>query len=143
MGKVVTIEFKTEHDAKRYMKSALSHKEYWESHNGIVNIEEDWHTPHELYEHRYTLFRALCFGTHRLRSWRSLQHHDGTMFKDSFIVGLNLTTGPITYHFPMSWWERFDGITTYERAPEWDGCRPGEGLERLNETVDMIQSIGM
>jgi hypothetical protein len=111
--------------------------------NGFIrrpkSIVKDWHTPHELYEHRYTLFRALVFGTHRLRSWRSLQHHDGSMFKDSFIVGINLLEGPITYHLPMSWWHKFDGITEYERAPEWDGCGPEQGLVRLNNAIDRLQ----
>lgn len=133
MGKVVTIGFETEEQAKDYFKRFKQTEDLYK------NVEMDWHTPHELYEHRYTLFRALVFTQHRLRSWMSKQHHDGTMFEDSFIVGLNTPDGPVTYHLPLSWWDRFVGITEYEKAPEWDGCTPEEGLVRLNKIVDYVQ----
>jgi len=136
MGKVVTIEFDTEESAQNFYDA---YKDLPDRLPAFKSIEMDWHTPHELYEHRYTLFRALVFSSHRLRSWMSKQHHDGTMFKDSFIVGINLPKGPITYHLPMSWWPHFVGITEYEKAPEWDGCTPEQGLVRLNETIDSIQ----
>lgn len=145
MGKVVTIEFETEEDAQKFYN--IWHIDLRDQQaNGMKSMELDWHTSHELYEHRYTLFRALVFSTpHRFRAWRSRLHSDGTMFEDSFIVGINLITSmsrtrnDITYHLPNSWWDKFEGLTTYDKAPEWDGASPKEGLRRLDTHVDRMQ----
>lgn len=135
MGKVVTVEFDDEDGAEGFAKWLLERK-----FKMVKSVEIDYHTPHELYEHRYTLFRALVFSNYRSHCWMSKQHHDGTMFDDSFIVGINLPSGPVTYHLPLSWWSRFVGITEYKKAPEWDGCTPEQGLVRLNLTCDILQS---
>jgi len=142
MGKVVTIEFNTEESAQIFYDWS-TRQDHIFGDPVVKSVELDWHTPHELYEHRYHLYRALVFsGIYRFKSWRSRLHHDETMFEDSFIVGINLVTGisskrnDITYHLPLSWWESFDGITTYDKAPEYDGASPEEGLRRLEAFVD-------
>lgn len=150
MGKVVTIEFDSEESAEAY-KTTIEETLFMVGRAGVGflgvrKVELDYHTPHELYEHRYELWRALCFtGTYRLKAWRSRLHQDGTMFKDSFIVGINLVRShsafstrrnDITYHLPLSWWDKFEGITTYDKAPEYDGATPEEGLKRLAEYTD-------
>lgn len=139
MGKVVVIVCNSEDHAEQFENeiAAVVGNGYVEP---AVSVEQDWHTPHELYEHRYTLFRALVFShPFRYMSWKSKQHHDGTMFDDSFIVGVNLPDGPMTYHLPLAWWGKFEGLTEIEKAPVWDGCGPEEGLERLNKFVDALQ----
>jgi hypothetical protein len=134
MAKVVTVEFDNEDDAEGFAKWLIERK-----FKMVKSVEMDYHTPHELYQHRYELFRALVFGTNRLRSWMSKLHADGTMFEDSFIVGMYLPTGTITYHYPLSWWDKFVGITEYEKAPEWDGTTPEEGLKILEVAVTASQ----
>jgi hypothetical protein len=141
-GKVVTLEFETEEAAEAYANIAklAADKMY------LKSVELDYHTNQELYEHRHTLFCALVFSkTYRLKAWKSLLHYDGTMFDGYFIVGINLVQGhsaystrrnDITYHLPLSWWDKFNGLTEYEKAPEWDGCTPEEGLVRLSEYTD-------
>lgn len=143
-GRHITLTFKNEEDAdwfERFIDGTYS--------DLVESYERDHHTPHELYEHRYTLFRALVFTqTYRLKSWRAKLHHDGTMFDDSFIVGINLELGhsayssrrnDVTYHLPLSWWDKFESITTFERAPEFDGASPAVTVERLNASADLYQ----
>ena len=65
------------------------------------------------------------------RSWKSKLHSDGTMYDGMFIVGLNTQDGPVTYHFDMKYWDIATQIPEIEKAPEWDGCSPQEGLKRL------------
>lgn len=115
---------------------------------GDIEVEEDWHTPHELYQHRYELYRALVFSSpYRLRAWRSKLHADGTMFDDSFIVGINLgklkspERSDITYHLPLSWWDKFEGVIELDNAPEYDGATPEEGLKRLADYVDYLANL--
>ena len=137
MPNIVTLEFDTEESAA-----------YWtyfiKSETGSTcKVTKDFHTPHELYQHRYSLFRMLVFSRdYRYRSWFSLSHHDGTMFEDSFIVGINLPTGKtITYHYPLIWLDKFIGITEYEKSPEWDGTTPEDTVRIMNQYVDLRNGI--
>lgn len=107
------------------------------------SVNDGYHTMDQLYEHRHALFCALCkiydnyitpFNT-RVHCWKSKSHHDGTMFEGWFIVGMTITkfTGPveyITYHLPMSWWDKFK-LIEMEKAPQWDGHTSNDVLERL------------
>lgn len=114
---------------------------------------DGYHTFGELYEHRYRIFISLCrgiYGINRLGKavakhqkmdenlmpfidlWRSKLHSDGTMFHDSFVVGIHKEKGEqITYHFPLKMWDEFYFIEELERAPEWDGHTPDDVVERL------------
>jgi hypothetical protein len=143
-GKIVTLEFDTDEAAETFNNVV----QLAVGKSGLKAAEVDYHTPHELYEHRYHLYRALVFSSpYRLRSWRARLHADGTSFKDSFIVGINLmdrarpgTRNDITYHLPNSWWDSFNGLTTYDMAPEYDGASPQEGLRRLEAFVERTKT---
>jgi hypothetical protein len=93
------------------------------------------HTFDELYDHRLALTVALCRAT--LRScWRAKLHHpdDGPMFNGHFIVGIDLPTGMITYHYKLKHWDLFSGSTKLlAHAPKWDGASPEETVKRLKE----------
>ncbi len=99
-----------------------------------IDIGDGYHTFDELYEHRITLFIALCkqvFYTDRI-VWRSKLHSDGSSYDGWFILGINVEKGEqITYHLPLSKWEQTEFATTYDKAPEWDEHRPQDVLERL------------
>lgn len=96
-----------------------------------------YHTLGELYDHRAALTAAL---TALLpdASWRSLQHHDGTMFEGMFIVGLSLPdVGQVSYHYEVKRWTDFDHVVTRECAPEFDGHTPFDVVVRLHEFAQL------
>lgn len=92
-------------------------------------ISDKWHTFDELYYHRMILFLSLQLA-HKDKSWRAKQHHDGTMFDDSFIVGIDTPRGQYSYHYDLKFWRLFDGIKEIEKAPEYDGHKPKD-IDRL------------
>lgn len=89
----------------------------------------------ELYDHRRALTAYLAslvaeFGN----SWRSKRHHPGDdpMFEGGyFIVGIELPSGTITYHYKLSHWDDFANVPELEHAPKWDGAGPSETVTRL------------
>lgn len=98
-----------------------------------TKLTDGFHTMEELYDHRRALTAALA-KTLSFSSWRSKAHHpdDDPMFEGGyFIVGIKLTTGTITYHYKLSHWDDFAGVTELEHAPKWDGAAPGESVTRL------------
>ncbi len=104
---------------------------------------DSYHSMSELYEHRNTLFIALCkiydnyltpLNT-RIKCWKSKFHFDGTMDEGWFILGMSVIQfqGPveyITYHLPLSYWDKINVIELHT-APEWDGHTSSDVLERL------------
>lgn len=92
------------------------------------------HTFGELYDHRRALTAALAVC---LPSWRSKQHHpdDDPMFEgDYFIVGIDFPTGTITYHYKLSHWDDFAGVSyDLDHAPKWDGLPPSGSVDRILE----------
>jgi hypothetical protein len=102
-----------------------------------LEVSDGYHTFDELYEHRITLFIALCkamlpIGTGS-KPWRSKLHSDGSSFDGWFILGLNKEKGKqITYHLPIEKWEDTIFAETLENAPEWDGHTANDVLGRIN-----------
>ena len=88
------------------------------------------HTFAELYDHRFTLYIALCRllvvknGNIFAKVWRSKIQSDGTMPEGWFIMGISKEPGEqITYHLPLSRWDETDFAETLDRAPEWTDTR--------------------
>ena len=102
---------------------------------------DGYHTFSELYDHRITLFIALCkkmannleyAGEDKGFVWRSKLHSDGTSFDDWFILGIGKANGKqITYHLPLSRWDETDFTETLDKAPDFDGHTSDDVLERL------------
>ncbi len=98
---------------------------------------DGYHTFDELYEHRITLFIALC--RHIVERgmflvWKSKLHNDGTSFDGWFILGINKKKGEqMTYHIPLSRWEDIDVAKILEKAPKFDGHTSDDVIERLKE----------
>lgn len=97
---------------------------------GIMRSPSDgYHTFDELYDHRITLFIALCHcidsvckneftGESWSPVWRSKIHSDGTSMDGWFIMGINKEKGKqITYHLPLFRWEETNFAQTLDRAP--------------------------
>ena len=91
-------------------------------------ISDKWHTFGDLYYHRMILFYMIMKGFPD-KSWKAKQHHDGSMFEDSFIVGIETPIGQYTYHYDIKYWEFFN-VKELEKAPQYDGHKP-EDISRL------------
>lgn len=96
---------------------------------------DGYHTFDELYDHRMALTLALLKALPEEQSWRSKEHHsrNDKMFDGFFIVGLDLPTGTVTYHYKLEHWDKFRNAREVEHAPAWDGHTPKEALNRLME----------
>lgn len=94
-------------------------------------ISDGYHTFGELYEHRITLFIALC----RIIQDRTLKQV--WRYKtDSkwFLLGIDKAAGhQITYHLPMCKWNETDFANTILQRPEFDGHTSQDVLDRLNK----------
>jgi hypothetical protein len=102
-----------------------------------VSISDGYHTFDELYEHRITLYIALCrwlFNALAKRSdvWRSQVHSDGSNYDGWFLLGINKEKGKqITYHIPNERWEETEFAETLDKAPEFDGHTSADVLTRI------------
>lgn len=94
------------------------------------NTSDGYHTFNELYDHRAKLFSVIVRNYPDL-SWKSKQHHDGTMYDGMFIVGINTPQGQASYHYDIApYWDMFN-CWVMERAPEWDGHTPEDAINRI------------
>jgi len=103
---------------------------------------DGYHTFNELYEHRITLWIALCKQTSTNVDpdsgavWRSKLHSDGTAFDGWFILGMGYRQGcQMTYHLPDSKWKDTAFARTLQRAPRFDGHTSSDVLERIKRIL--------
>jgi hypothetical protein len=95
------------------------------------------HTFESLHSHQYALFIALCKVVHYSQKyefpvWKSKSHSDGSKMEGWFIMGISYKKGEqITYHLPMSEWEKCWFAREHDMAPTWDGHTSNDVLERL------------
>lgn len=103
----------------------------------VGETSDGYHTFNELYDHRHTLFLALCrvmsFGDRDV-VWRSQLHSDCSKLEGWFIMGIGTEPGmQISYHLPLARWTEADFAATYDRAPEFDGHTSADVLKRLRK----------
>lgn len=100
---------------------------------------DGYHTFNELYNHRHTLYVVLCkFMAERTFKfiWRSTVHSDLTRYDGWFILGIGDRKGTqITYHLPMSWWDKTNFAVTLKKAPKFDGHTSDDVLARLEKLL--------
>lgn len=106
-----------------------------------LEVSDGYHTFTELYDHRITLFIALCRHMHELLGmenpgkfevWRSHRHSDESMYPGEFVMGIGKEKGKqITYHIPIERWHETNFAQEIDTAPEFDGHTPSDVLERL------------
>ena len=112
----------------------------------VGEVSDGYHTFNELYEHRITLFIALCKNINEVLKlekpekysvWKSKRHSDGELcFGDGswFVMGIGIEKGKqITYHLPISNWEKTTFADELDKAPEFDGHTPKDVLERIKK----------
>jgi hypothetical protein len=106
------------------------------------NISDGIHTFSELYLHRNALFLALCREICENTSyqtgqksfvWKSTNYFDGKeVEKGWFLMGIGMEQGEqITYHLPMSFWNKTNFANVIEKPPFFDGHTPKDVLQRL------------
>ncbi len=91
-------------------------------------VSDGYHTFDELYNNRMILFYMVC-QYNKDKAFKSWKHHDGAMYEDYFICGINTPEGQFTYHYHKANWNLFD-IPEVDKAPEWDG-HTAEDVGRL------------
>ncbi len=105
-----------------------------------MTASDGYHTFDELYDHRITLFIALCRWMslepkHFEMPWRSNYHSDGKLCFGTgtqFVMGIGKENGKqISYHIPNERWHETDFAETLKRSPEWDGHTSADVLERI------------
>ncbi|MFA1509956.1 hypothetical protein ACDN41_12070 [Priestia aryabhattai] len=101
----------------------------------IGDVSDGYHTFNELYYHRMMLFLVIC-KTYKNKAWKSWKHDDGSMFNNSFIVGVETPEGQYTYHYNKNFYELFD-VKELEFAPKWDGHEPKD-ITRLLSLIDNV-----
>ena len=112
------------------MKDALALLKAQEAITGETS--DGYHTFNELYHHRAVLFSVIV-ANYKDRAWKSVRHHDGTMYDGMFIVGIDTPDGQATYHYDINpYWDMFD-CKVREFAPEWDGHTPAQAIERIGK----------
>jgi hypothetical protein len=106
-------------------------------------LTDGHHTMEELYDHRRALTAVLAASAATAGdAWRSKEHHpdDSPMFEGGyFIVGIELPTGTITYHYELSHWDDFASVPELPHAPKWDGAPPSATVERL---LELVRTLG-
>ncbi|HFI0736387.1 TPA: hypothetical protein ACGO6E_000602 [Streptococcus suis] len=106
------------------------------------DISDEWHTFGELYYHRMILTLALM-RQNKDKAWKSKQHHDGTMFEDSFICGIDTPEGQYSYHYDLEHWELFN-VKELDKAPEYDGHKPEDVTRLLSlEEEQVAEKLGV
>ncbi len=100
---------------------------------------DGYHTFDELYDHRITLYIALCkqYARDRFEGtiWRSKKHSDGEICFGTgtqFVLGIGKEKGSqITYHIPIERWNETNFAETLEIAPEWDKHTSDDVIQRI------------
>jgi hypothetical protein len=108
-----------------------------------AQLSDGFHTMEELYEHRRALTAVLAAaGAADKETWRSKAHHpdDDPMFEGYFIVGIELPTGTITYHYQLKHWDDFAAVPELEHARKWDKATPQDMVTRLFGLAAIIAS---
>ena len=105
------------------------------------DTSDGYHTFNELYHHRAVLFSVIVKAFSD-KAWKSLRHHDGTMYDGMFIVGIDTPDGQATYHYDIDpYWDMLE-CRELQRAPEWDGHTPAQAIERIRKLEPMSYRNG-
>lgn len=101
---------------------------------GVVdgNTSDGDHTFSELYDHRHTLF-ALVLRLYAPYAWKTLKNDKGVQWAGWFICGFQSPYGQVSYHMPMSWWQRLSWVKEIEYNANYDGHNSDDVVERLRK----------
>jgi hypothetical protein len=112
-----------------------------------VDVSDGFHTFTDLYDHRRALTAVMAAYAATMptaAAWRSKAHHpeDEPMFEGGyFVVGIQLDTGPITYHYKLEHWDDFAAVPELQHAPRWDGAMPEDTVTRLLDLAHLMARV--
>lgn len=98
-------------------------------------VSDGYHTFRELYDHRITLYIALCKMLSKVKNvWITKKHSDGSIWDGWFLLGINTESGSqITYHLPDTKWDECASFAHIRLiAPEFDGHSSNDVLDRIS-----------
>lgn len=129
-------EVDSEKETFGFLKIPIEHKVI-RAEGENLEVSDGYHTFDELYEHRITLYIALCkmyMKATGFKPWRSKLHNDGSEFEGWYILGIMDEPGKqITYHIPLERWDETNFADTRALAPIWDNHDSNDVLERLKK----------
>jgi hypothetical protein len=103
-----------------------------------IEIGDEYHTIHELYQHRMALNVALFNLIARKKNhvavvMKSKLHYDGTMVDGGYFVVLMVhpLIGQISYHYQLKHWDKFEIPEVDRISFEYDGHSSKDVMERL------------
>lgn len=111
----------------------------WNSRFITGKTSDGYHSFDELYYHRVVL-SSIVFNSLSNLAWKSKLHHDGTMYANYFIVGIETPLGQATYHYALKHWDKFN-VKELERAPEWDGHSSQESIKRILSINSLLTTL--
>lgn len=136
--KTITVKLSPAGIAKAYPSELDGSKKFEFIDDDRIEVKDEYHSMHELYEHRMALnvalFRAWNYLSENFPEYnvfRSKFHYDGTMFDGYFIVMAETPKGQISYHYKLKHWDDFDFLEEVERTPKWDGHTPSKTIKIL------------
>lgn len=105
-----------------------------------LEVEDEYHSMKELYQHRMALNIALFNLLGRIykqyknvKVLKSRLHSDGTMFEGYFVVVAVIPgAGQASWHYKLEHWSKFD-IPEEDNAPTYDGHTPEQAMERIQK----------
>lgn len=120
-------------NAERLNKEISELKEYGKLRT--KDLSDTYHTFGDLYDHRMAFNVALVNAIQLLNrddlyAYKTLKHHDDTMFEGMFIVVIESRHGQISYHYNLEHWNKFE-VSAIDKANEYDGHTPADTIERL------------
>jgi hypothetical protein len=124
--------YKNELDKNCDRSNEFEFQEFILTGETIGDVSDGYHTFDELYYHREILFAVIC-NSYKDKAWKSWKHHDGTMYDNYFIVGIDTPEGQYSYHYPIESWLFFD-VKELDKAPMWDGHKPCD----INRLLSLI-----
>ena len=110
----------------------------------VEDVSDGYHSFKQLYEHRITLYIALCAMIYKFYQgkgfrqrcpvWKSRKHSDDSSYEGWFIMGINTEKGEqISYHLPDKYWDKTKFAKSLPCAPEFDGHTAEDVIERLSK----------
>lgn len=125
-------------------KKPITMEDHWAAINALIEcdksnfpgqnftdgISDGYHTFGELYMHRALLFATIC-NMFPDKAWKSMKHHDDTMYDNMFIAGIETPLGQATYHYDIDPYWNYFNVKELDHAPWFDGHSPEEALSRI------------
>ena len=101
----------------------------------VGEVSDGYHTFDELYNHRCTLWCIILTDNKEL-AFKTKLNDKKEVMEGWFIAGLDTPYGQITYHLPMSMYDRLN-VKEIEYNANYDGHDSEDALLRLRKFLEL------